>query len=100
METEETGRMNTTNQQAVDDAMLTDEDAMSAMSELEEGRARKKSTSRSGFCCCCKCVSHQLGRDRSIKRLGFRDRWAYRTCYTDWFVEWNSPFMSYCARKE
>ena len=94
------GRMNTTNQQAVDDAMLTDEDAMSAMSELEEGRARKKSTSRSGFCCCCKCVSHQLGRDRSIKRLGFRDRWAYRTCYTDWFVEWNSPFMSYCARKE
>lgn len=95
------GERSAMNQQAVEDVMLTDhEDAMSAMSEMEEGLARKKATSQSGFCCCCKWVSHQLGRDRSIKKLSFRDRWAYRTLYTDWFVEWNSPFMRYCAQKQ
>lgn len=41
-----------------------------------------------------------MGKDRNTRRLAYRDRWAYRTLYTDWFVEWLSPFMAYCSRKK
>ena len=43
---------------------------------------------------------HQLGKDRNIRRMAYRDRCAYRTTYTDWFVEWLTPFMAHCYRKK
>jgi len=42
----------------------------------------------------------QLGWDTYTSNdLVFRKRWAERTLYTDWFVDWLSPFVEHCHKE-
>jgi hypothetical protein len=42
------------------------------------------------------CLSRWLGWDTySSDNLIFKTRWANRTFYTDWFVDWLSPFVEH-----
>ena len=36
-----------------------------------------------------------LGWD-TYNSIEFRSRWADRTFYTDWFMDWMSPFVNFC----
>ena len=46
-------------------------------------------------------IARWLGWDNYFtKTLGYRSRWASRTLYTDWFVDWQSPFVEYCYKQK